>query len=53
MAWGIFMTFITLFGMLVLACREAATPEGTYQAPSEEMVSEGSAYEKPDLPKAA
>jgi hypothetical protein len=43
MAWGIFMTFMTLFGMLALAIREASMSEG----PSE------SAHEKTDLPKAA
>ena len=49
MGWGIFMTFVTLFGMMALAVREA-TESGTsseYEAPEE------SAYEKPDLPKAA
>jgi len=42
MAWGIFMTFITLFAMMVLAMREAMTSEGA-----------SSAHEKPYLPKAA
>jgi len=53
MAWGIFMTFITLFGMMVLAMREAMTSEATSQAVSEDLVQEESAHEKPDLPKAA
>lgn len=53
MAWGIFMTFMTLFGMMVLVVREAATPEGISQTSSENVAPEGSAYEKPDLPKAA
>jgi len=39
MAWGIFMTFITL--------------EATSQAVSEDLVREESAHEKLDLPKAA
>lgn len=53
MAWGIFMTFVTLFGMMVLAVREATESEGTSWTSSEYEAPEESAYEKPDLPKAA
>ena len=52
MAWGIFMTFMTLFGMMVLAVREA-TSEGASWNSSEHWAPEESAHEKPDLPKAA
>jgi hypothetical protein len=53
MGWGIFMTFITLFGMMVLAIREATDSEGTSQNSSDHETPEGAAHEKPDLPKAA
>ena len=53
MAWGIFMTFMTLFGMMVLAIREATDAGGTSQISSDHEAPEESAYEKPDLPKAA
>jgi hypothetical protein len=53
MAWGIFMTFMTLFGMMALAAREAATTEGTSHSSSDTVVQEGAIHEKPDLPKAA
>jgi hypothetical protein len=53
MGWGIFMTFMTLFGMMVLAVREATASEETSRTSSEYEAPEESAYEKPDLPKAA
>jgi hypothetical protein len=53
MAWGILVTFITLFGMMVLAVREATESDGTSQISSDHKASEEAAYEKPDLPKAA
>ena len=53
MAWGIFMTFMTLFGMMVLAVREATASEGTSWTSSEHWAPEESAHEKSDLPKAA
>lgn len=53
MAWGIFMTFLTLFGMMGLAIMDAATPEGTAHHSSANATLEGSAHEKPELPKAA
>lgn len=53
MAWGIIMTFITLFGMMTLAVWEATTSEGTSRTSSENTAPEGSAHEKPALPKAA
>lgn len=53
MAWGIFMTFMTLFGMMALAVREASTSEGTSRTSSDHGAPEGAAHEKPDLPKAA
>ena len=53
MGWGIFMTFVTLFGMMVLAVREATASEETSRTSSEHGAPEGVAYEKPDLPKAA
>lgn len=53
MAWGILMTFITLFGMMVLAMTEAMMSEGTSKTVSEDLVCETSAREKTDLPKAA
>ena len=55
MAWGIFMTFMTLFGMMVIAVREATDAGGTSQISSnyEYEVPEGAAHEKSDLPKAA
>jgi hypothetical protein len=53
MAWGIFMTFMTLFGMMVLAIKEATDSGGTSQISSDHGAPEGAAHEKPDLPKAA
>jgi hypothetical protein len=53
MAWGIFMTFVTLFGMMALAVREATASEGTAGTSSEHGAPEGMAHEKPDLQKAA
>lgn len=53
MAWGIFMTFMTLFGMMGLAIMDAATPEGAAHHSSDHVVPEGSEHEKPELPKAA
>ena len=53
MAWGIFMTFMTLFGMMVLAAREVTTAEVMSQSSSDNGVPEGATHEKPDLPKAA
>ena len=53
MAWGIFMTFMTLFGMMVLAVREATDAGGTSQISSNHEVPEEAAHEKSDLPKAA
>ena len=53
MAWGIFMTFMTLFGMMVLAYREAARGEGTSHTAFDNVASAGSGHEKPELPKAA
>jgi len=53
MAWGIFMTFLTLFGMMVLAVREATASEGTSLTSSEHEAPEGMTHEKPDLAKAA
>lgn len=53
MAWGIFMTFLTLFGMMGLAIMDAASPEGTAHHSSENTAPEGSAQEIPELQKAA
>jgi hypothetical protein len=53
MAWGIFMTFMTLFGMLALAIREAGMSGGTSQVSSDYKAPEEAVHEKPDLPKAA
>ena len=53
MAWGIFMTFMTLFGMMVLAIREATDTGGTSQISADHEAPEGATHEKSDLPKAA
>ncbi len=53
MAWGILMTFLTLFGMMVLAIREATTSECSSEADSENAGQESPSDEKPELPKAA
>ena len=53
MAWGIFMTFLTLFGMMGLAIRDATTPEGTAHYSSDNAAPEGTANENSELPKAA
>ena len=53
MAWGIMMTFITLFGMMGMAAREATTAEVMSETSSDNEVPEGAIHEKPDLPKAA
>jgi len=53
MAWGILVTFMTLFGMLILAVREATESEGTSQVSYDHRTSEEAAHEKTDLPKAA
>jgi hypothetical protein len=53
MAWGIFMTFVTLFGMLVLAIKEATDSGETSQISSDRGTPKGAAHEKPDLQKAA
>ena len=56
MAWGILMTFLTLFGMMVLAIREATTSETSEwsaQDSSEKVAQERPSTEKPELPKAA
>jgi len=53
MVWGIIMTFITLFGMMVLAAREAMTAEWTSRNYSESTTPKNSANAKPTLPKAA
>jgi hypothetical protein len=53
MAWGIFMTLIALFWMMVVAMREAMPSEEAAQTFSEDLAHEKSAHEKPDLPKAA
>lgn len=53
MAWGIFMTFMTVFGMMGLAIMDATTPEGAAHHSSDNVAPEGSAHEQPELPKAA
>ncbi len=53
MAWGIFMTFLTLCWMMGLAIMDAATPERMAHHSSANTAPEGSAQEKPELPKAA
>ena len=42
MAWGIFMTFITLFGMMVLAIHEATTTGTVSRSSTDYNVVEGS-----------
>jgi len=53
MAWGIFMTFMTLFGMMVLAIKEATSSGESSQISSDRGTPKGTAHEKPDLQKAA
>jgi len=53
MAWGIFMTFITLFGMMVLAVREAMTTGTASRSSTDYNVVEGGGQETHDVRKAA
>ena len=53
MAWGILMTFITLFGMMVLAIHEATTTGTASRSSTDYDVIDGGGYETHDLRKAA
>jgi len=53
MAWGIFMTFITLFGIMVLAIHEATTTGTASRSSTDYNVVEGGGQETHDVRKAA
>jgi hypothetical protein len=53
MAWGIFMTFITLFAMMVLAIHEAMTTDTASRSSTDFNVVDGGGVETHDVRKAA
>ena len=53
MAWGILMTFVTLFGMMVLAIYEATTTDTASRSSTDYNLVEGGWHETHDVRKAA
>lgn len=53
MAWGILMTFISLFGMMVLAIHEATTTDTASGSSTDYNVVDGGSHVTHDLRKAA